>query len=277
MKQTLFEQHLLASARVQTSTGEQPTPYHVYDGHVLLIGGSADFTAVSQLLAGEQVHLARTESGRALMAIYVADDTEASHGPHTELQFAFYVSHQPTAPVQDGPFAPVHFLIADSQARQMCYTIWNNTAETVTYNREILGLTPQLATSTLSRQAGRFSFAFHDTASGDLLARGDVREAARQPLGAVAALFRSFGIRQALRAASMQVVEVTVVNPSTETLPRNADAQTMSVSQEMVTQLFDEKHDHLEIPANSVFSQLDFQPTFLQHMRGFQMVYLNPV
>jgi hypothetical protein len=85
MKQSIFEQYPLAEQKVQTSTGEQPTPYHIYDGHLMLIGGSADYDAVAALLAGEQVYPAKTESDRALMAIYVADETQASHGPHTEL------------------------------------------------------------------------------------------------------------------------------------------------------------------------------------------------
>lgn len=276
MKQTIFEQYPLAPEPVMTSTGPQPTPYHVYDGHLMLIGGSADFAAIRRLLADERVFPAETESGRALMAIYVADDTKASHGPHTELQYSFYVSHQPTAPVKDGPFAPVHYLITDPKARQMCYMIWNNSEATVAYNRDILGLTPRLATSTIERSGGRLRFTFHDAENGGFLAKGDIREATRQPVSAIAALFRSFGIRQALRAAAMKIVDVKVVNPITETLPRNADAQTLSRSQEMVTQLFDPMQDRLEIADDSPFSRLDFKPTFVQHMRGFQMIYDNP-
>ena len=276
MKQSIFEQYPLEEQKIQTSTGEQPTPYHVYDGHLMLIGGSADFAAVDRLLANEQISPARTRSGRAMMAIYVADETEASHGPHTELQVAFYVSHQPTAPVKDGPFAPVHFLVSDPNARQMCYGLWNDTEEVVAYNREILGLPSELAVSTISQQGGRLTFAFHTAANGNLLAHGDVRAPARQPLGAVATLFRSFGVRQALRSASMKVVDVKVVNPITERLPRNADAQTFSTSEKMVTQCFDPAHDQLEIAGASLFGQLDFLPTFVQHMFGFKMVYLNP-
>ncbi|MEZ4664823.1 MAG: hypothetical protein R2911_45415 [Caldilineaceae bacterium] len=276
MPKTIFEQYPIVAQMVQTSMGPQPTPYHVYDGHLILIGGTAEYAAVSRLLANEQVIPARTTSGRALMAIYVADETEASHGPHTELQYAFYVSHQPTTPVQDGPFAPVHFVISDPLARQICYMLWNNTAETVAYNREILGLTPELATSTFERRNGRVAFAFHNAASGKRLANGDVHEAARQPLNAVGALFRTFGIRQALRSAAMKQVPVKVVNPITKVLPRNADAQTIAEPAQMVTQLFDPQQDRLEIAGDSVYGQLDFRPTFVQHMRGFKMVYLNP-
>ncbi|NJN81402.1 MAG: hypothetical protein HC802_03390 [Caldilineaceae bacterium] len=276
MKRSLFERYPLAAQPVQTSAGDQPTPYHVYDGHLMMIGGSADLDAVSRLLAGEQIYPAKTESGRALMAMYVADETEASHGPHTELQFSFYVSHQPTAPVKDGPFAPVHFLVSDPDARQMCFGLWNDTEKTVAYNREVLGLTPELATSTFARQAGQVDFTFHDVEGGALLASGSIHEAARQPLNAVGSLFRSFGVRQALAAASMKEVAVKVVNPINDLLPRNADAQTISASDVIITQHFDPARDKIEIAADSVYSQLDFRPTFVQHMRNFKMVYLNP-
>ncbi len=276
MTETLFERYPLAAQPVSTSAGDQPTPYHVYDGHVLLIGGTADFDGVASMLANEQISPVRTESGRALMAIYVANETEASHGPHTELQISFYVSHQPTIAVKDGPFAAVHFLISDANARQMCHMIWNNSVETVAYNREVLGLTPRLATSEFSRRAGQVDFAFHDAESAALLAQGSVHEATRQPLGAVVALFRSFGVRRALAAASMKEVAVKVVNPVNDVLSRNADAQTVSVSDTIVTQRFDPTNDWLEIAGNSPYSRLDFRPTFVQHMRGFKMVYLNP-
>lgn len=276
MTPTIFERYPLAEEPVMTSAGPQPTPYHVYDGHLLLIGGHADFHAVQKLLVNEQLHPARTVSDRALMALYIADETKASHGPHTELQCAFYGSHQPTAPVRDSPFAPIHYLITEPLARQLCFMLWNNTPETVAYNREILGLTPRLATSTVERAGGHIRFRFDDVESETLLLQGEVHEAPRQPLDAVGALFRAFGLRQALRAAAMKEVSVTVVNPVSAVIPRNADALTIAAPQQIITQLFDAKKDRLKIPSDSAFGQLDFQPTFAQHMRGFQMVYGNP-
>jgi hypothetical protein len=271
----IFQQHPLQDKKVATSAGQQPTPYHVYAGQALMIGGTADYARVSALLAGEQVTPAKTQAGRALMAFWAVDETSASHGAHSEMQISLYVSHRPTAPVKDSPFAPLHFILADAQARQMCHGLWNNTPEVVTYNAEILGLKPKLARSQFTYSKDRFAFSFHDAASGALLAQGDVRQARQSTLGATAALFGAFGLRLALRAASMKVIEVQVVNPISAHLPRNADARTLSHSAKIVAQLFDTKHDHLTL-TDGVYSQLDFRPTFIEHMRGFQLVYLNP-
>ena len=42
MTESLFERHPLADEPVSTSAGPQPTPYHVYDGHLVMVGGTAD-------------------------------------------------------------------------------------------------------------------------------------------------------------------------------------------------------------------------------------------
>ena len=104
----IFQQHPLSKEMVQTSVGAQPTPYHIYDGHAVLIGGTADLAAVKKLLHNERVVPVQTQSGRALMALWAVDEPVASHGAHTEMQVSFYVTHQPTAPVRDGEFAPLN-------------------------------------------------------------------------------------------------------------------------------------------------------------------------
>lgn len=276
MPHPIFEQFPLRSEPVQTSTGPQPTPYHVYDAHAVLIGGTADYAAVARVLASEQVTPAQTTSGRALMAVWAVDEPSASHGPHTELQFSFYVAHgKQKITVKDGPFAALQFLLSRAEGRQMCYGLWNNTAEVVAYNSEILGLTPRLMRSEFSFPAGRVQFAFYDAQSGALLARGDVHHAKNPPLDATIALFRNFGFGAALRAASMKTIETKVVNPISPHLPRNADAPTIASPDALIPQLFDPRQDKLTI-AVAPYAQLDFQPTFVEHLRGFKMVYLTP-
>lgn len=275
MTHPIFQRYPLESEPVQTSTGPQPTPYHIYDGHAVLIGGTADLDAVSRLLQKEHVHLVRTESGRALMALWAVDEPEASHGAHTECQVSFYVSHQPLTPVSDSPFALLKLLVTEPHARQMCHGLWNNTAEVVAYNREILGLSPVLARSEFSQDEDRVRFKFYDDETGAAIAEGSVRQMTRPPLNSVVALFRSFGIRDALRAAATKTVEMYVVNPVSHILAYNADAQTISAPEAIVAQLYDAEHDHVVIH-QAVYGALDFRPDFVEHMRGFRMVYCNP-
>ena len=275
MTHPIFQQYPLEPTMVQTSVGEQPTPYHVYDGHAVLIGGTADFGKVSELLRGEQVYPVKTMSGKTLMALWAVDESSASHGAHSECQVSFYVSHQEVAPIDDSPVALLKFLLTEPHARQMCHGLWNNTPEVVAYNREILGLSPTLVRSEFNYANGRVAFAFHNDADGELISEGDVSALNRPPLSAGIALFRSFGFRQALRAAFMKTVETRVVNPISDVLPHNADAFTISASDSIVAQLFDPARDQITIH-DQIYGSLGFEAAFVEHMRGFKMVYCNP-
>lgn len=263
------------TARHPTRAGEFPSPYHVYDGHAVWIGGTADLAAVRALLRPERVAPATTRSGRALAGVWAVDETDASLGPHTELQFSIYVAPEPPEPVADGPFAALAFLLRDPAARQLCHGLWNNTAEVVAFNREVLGLTPRLGTSRFEASPGRMGFEFTDAETGRAVARGNVRAHARPPMAAMAGLTRSLGLALTLRAAGLKVIETTVVNPVSPALGRNADAQTFAASASIVAQLFDPADDRLEV-LDPTYAALDFRPTFIEHLRGFKMVYLNP-
>ncbi len=271
----IFQQYPIQQNKVHTSAGDQPTPYHVYDAHAILIGGTADYARVKDMLRSEQVTPAQTQSGRALMALWAVDETAASHGAHTEMQVSFYVTPQPVPPVRDGAFALLNFLLNVSGASQMCHGLWNNTREVVAYNREILGLSPRLAHSSFRFESGRAQFQFTDAESGALLSRGDVRMMARQPMDGASALFRSFGFLPALRAMSVKTPVTYVTNPMSDIMPRNARAYTIGASDAMIAQLFDAQQDKVELYAEG-YNALDFQPTFIEHMRGFKLVYLNP-
>lgn len=271
----IFQQHPLSKEMVQTSVGAQPTPYHIYDGHAVLIGGTADLAAVKKLLHNERVVPVQTQSGRALMALWAVDEPVASHGAHTEMQVSFYVTHQPTAPARDGEFAPLNFLLNTPGARQLCHGLWNNTPEVVAYNHEVLGLSPRLSHSSFLCSGNRTRFEFSDAETGQVLMRGDVSTLARQPMNAASAMFKSFGFFKALQAASIKTVTTHVTNPINTVMPRNADAKTLSASDSLIAQLFDPAQDKLELFAQP-YTALDFKPAFIEHMRGFKMVYLNP-
>jgi len=270
----LFKKYPI-TGKVKTSLGEMPTPYQVNDAHAVWIGGTANLASVKAILQNEQVAPLQTTSGKALMAFWAVDERLASLGPHTELQFSFYVTPQPATPVPDEPFALLKALLNNPQVCQMCHGLWNNTPEVVAYNREILGLTPALAKSQFSRIGGRAAFQFTSAADDSLLAHGDVREMARPPMNAMQAMFKSFGLMGTLRAAGAKLVNTRVMNPVNPMLPRNAIAQTFAAYDDAVAQLFDPAHDTLEI-AHPLYGGLDFHPQFVEHMRGFKIVYLEP-
>ena len=270
----LFERFPLSDEPVSTSAGPQPTPYHVYDGHLLLVGGHADLDAVRELLAPESVAPIATDTGRTPMGIYVADETAASHGAHGELQFSFYVSHEQLPPIPDRPFNLSHQLLEEPRARQMCHGLWNDTPAVVAYNREILGLDARLCHYAFERDADRLRFSF-EAPDGAPLARGDLREGTRPTWAATRALFATFGFAAALRAARTKEVAVRVVNPVGEALPHNADARTYTTSQRIATHLFDPTTESLDI-LTAPYDQLGFRPAFVQHMVGFAMVYMEP-
>lgn len=275
MPDTLFTRFPLADEPVATSAGPQPTPYHIYDGHLLLIGGTADLAAVEALLAPESMAPVRTASGRSPMGVWVADEPEASHGAHREAQVSFYVTPEPVAPIADSPFALLRFLLREPTARQMCHGLWNDTEAVVAYNREVLGLSPRLAEISFEAGDGRVRFSATDTESGAPILRGDVRQRRRSSFAASKALFQSFGLIGALEAAATKEVEVTVTNPVSEALPRNADARTVSRPETLIAEVFDPAQDRLELLAPP-YAELDFRPDFVEHMLGLRFVYLPP-
>jgi hypothetical protein len=209
------------------------------------------------------------------MAVWIAQEPEASHGAHGELQMSFYVSREPLPPLPDGAFGLLRFMLEEPLARQMCHGLWNDTAQVVAYNREILSLDARLGRFELERENGRFRFTWRDAAGDAVIARGDLREGKRPTLGATGALFKTFGFRGALRAAAAKTIELRVVNPIGDVLDRNADARTISSIDDTATHLFDPRRESLEILAGP-YADLGFRPEFVQHMRGFKMVYLEP-
>ena len=70
----------------------EPTPYHVYDGTLMMLGGTADGAAASARLAGSGLAPVLDTHGRALMAAWLGDFTAARLGPHQELQFSLFAA-----------------------------------------------------------------------------------------------------------------------------------------------------------------------------------------
>jgi hypothetical protein len=226
----LFQQHPL-TGHISISTGEAPTPYHIYDGHATFVGGTANLDVARELLRDQHCLPVQTRTGRALMAMWIVDGTDASLGPHQELQFSLFVSREPLPPLEPHPFAIPSQMLSNPKMKMMARGLWNNTELVVTYNREYLGLDVSLTRSEIHRENGYKRFNFHD--------------------------------------------EAGVVNPITPVLPDNQVARTYTKPDAMLLQFFDPAKDALEF-GEGPYQRLDFQPDFVQHMRGFKFVYMKP-
>ncbi len=257
------------------STGSVPTPYHIYDGHGLLIGGTADLASAKALLQHEDVVPLETTAGRAVAGVWVVDGTAASLGPHIELQVSLLVAHQPQPPIDDHPLTLLKALSVNPQARMFCHGLWNNTATVVAYNRELLGLDARLCEGEIDRADGRKQFRITDEA-GALLAEGTVREDERPSSKMAWSLLRLLGVRQMMAAASEGWLGASVVNPKSDALPLNGDAQTYVAADTPVVQLFDPATDSLTLGPEAD-AGLAFRPSFLEHFSPFRFVYLSPV
>lgn len=272
-KHKLFQQFPL-EGEAEISVGRVPVPYHIYEGHGLLIGGTADLGAVRESLQDEQVTPLQTSEGKALMSIWVCDFSEASLGPHNELQVAIAVSHEPIAPLDAHPLALLKAIFVNPAVRMLCYGLWNNTTKVVAYNREVLGLNAELNQGEIRRENGIKSFSFRDQA-GTLIFEGQVREARATPMRVGWQFFRLLGFRQTMRAATSAYLGTQVVNRISEVIPYNANAAAYLAADTPVVQFFDPATDALTF-GQEPYRRLGFRPLFLEHFEPFRFVYLAP-
>lgn len=265
------------SSHVTIDQKEYPIPYHVYDGSGLMIGGTADFDAVQSLLADQDVFVIKTVLGRAFIGIWVMDFTDASLGAHLELQISVFVSREELPPVTDHPFALLKLLITDPAPRMMCHGLWNDQHDVVVYNTQLLGLPARRCQGSIQRDTTRHRkhFTFTDIQTGNTILTGDVSESPNPAPATLFSMMGHFGFSNMVRLSTMKVLSVQVVNPIGSVIPHNADAQTYSAADKIVVQQFAPETDSVDLCVQP-YSEISFQPQFLEHFTGLKFIYLNP-
>jgi hypothetical protein len=271
----LFQRYALSSEK-QLSCGIVPIPYHIYDGYGLLIGGTANLSAVKNLLQGEQVMPVETADHQALMAVWVCDFTDASLGPHQELQFSIFVSRRTVNDIEPHPLAVIKVML-HADVRMMCHGLWNNAPRVVAYNRELLGLNANLAKGTIQPDPhnGALTFSFSTDDSNELIFKGRLRQMQRPSYRADFEMMRLLGLKTIQRLAVQPWIAIQVMNPVGKAIPHNAEAQAYTKNESNALRYFDPASDALEF-GNDAYRALQFQPRFVQQMSGFKFVYLNP-
>lgn len=272
-RQSMFAAYPLTGS-VSLSTGPAPTPYHVYDGYGALIGGTANLDAVGQLLASEQVVPLTNEHGQAHVALWLCDFTDASLGPHREFQLSIFVTRKPARPLPASPYALLAAMLSRPDLEMLCHGLWNDTPQVVAYNREHLGLPARLMHGDMTRQDGSLTVNFSDEQDHPLV-RALLHRIEAAGTGAAWSMIRLLGPRRLWSVSRQPWLGLTVVNPISARFAFNGRAMTCAHNARNVIRPFNERVDTLEL-APPGYADLGFRPAFVQHMTGFQFIYLDP-
>lgn len=247
---------------VAVSAGNLPPPYHVYDGHGLLITGHAQAAALTQAFAGQDVFPVLTDAGHAAMGLFIGHFTDTSLGPHLQLQAVALCAPTPGARISNARTAMLAALASRPDWSLLNRHLWTDSAVVVTYNTEYLGMQAALATGEIAHNK-RLSFAFHDAQGA--LASGDLRLNPMSDLRAIWGLMRQIGLHQTQRLARQPFARLHMVHHSTRT-------QTLTAADRRVVTRFDPKRDRLTL--SGPLAAYDFQPLICEHLSPFRHVHL---
>ncbi len=272
----LFEQYPLTGSAVVD--GQQvSTPYHIYDGSIVFMGGTADATAARHLLRDERLTPILDTQGNALMALWLCDFTEANLGAHHELQISLFAAYTPQPAVPAHPFAIYRLLSLNPATMMVCHGLWNNTALVVNYNREVLGLDARLSASQIETlpTPRRRRFRVSDAANGQAIAEGELHEPGQQNARTLWELSAHLGLKGLLNMTRNPFIHVPVINTVNERLADNQIAHTYTRADRQIIRRFDPAADRLSIQ-HETYAPLRFRPSFVQHGYGVRFVYLLP-
>lgn len=270
----LFREYPL-NGTATISTGDVPTPYHVYDGYGLFIGGASNVEAARRLLKDETITPIQTSDGKVVMGIWVCNFSDASLGPHHELQFSFFVAEREAKPIVFHPLNTLVLMLTRPDVRMLCYGLWNNTPTVVAYNRELLSLNACPTESRIEREARKVSFQFRDQMTNRLIVSGEINNPHQASLSATLSLMRKIGLRRTLALAQQPWIRLQVLNPLGVGLNRNATAETFTKNNINAVRYFNQSTDKLEL-GEKAYEALQFTPYCVQYMDGFKFVYLHP-
>lgn len=271
----LFKQYPLDS-EIQLGGETLTSPYHIYNGSILFIGGKANAEAAKTLLRDEALTPILDKDGDALAALWICDFTEANLAPHHELQVSIFASFKPQTPVDAHPFAIYRLLTLNPETMMVCHGLWNNTERVVRYNQEHLGLNARVCDSTIDidKSTNQWRIHFADAELNQPLLDANL-SLPKQPSPAVLwDMSRHLGFGGLLKTMRAPFIHVPVVNTVSQYATANKIAKTYTKSDRQSIFKFNPADKiHLKAPA---YQGLDFRPSFVQHNDGVRFVYLRP-
>ncbi|MGV2980765.1 hypothetical protein ACERNI_11220 [Camelimonas sp. ID_303_24] len=273
LKQQLFQRFPLDGSVIVAGEG-LTTPYHIYNGTMLSLGGTVDGRVAAGFLATEHLEPVMDTDGRALAAIWVCDFTEANLGAHHELQISLFATRREVQRLPANAFSYYRALTAIPDLMMVCHGLWNNTQRVVRYNAEHLMLNAKLTQSEVELSGDRWTFQFRD-AGGKMIAEGSAPSLRRQPSGASWRIARQMGLGGMLRLLRTPVFRMPVVNTRRQADDRNHFCITYTACQKpLIRESADE--DRIVI-SHSSYSELDFKITFVQQLKDIGFIFLRPL
>ncbi len=261
------------NGEVALSTGSAPKPYHVYDGHGLVLVGHCDAAALMDGLAGQDVHPVLTEGGKGILVLFICDFAQASHGAHLEFHITALSAPKAGERLSDDPAAALAALATRKDWGVLSLHLWNDTSKVVAYNTEYLGLDAQPCSGRVEVTEGRLVF---DFSVGDAkLISGSVRRNAKSDAGLMLRVIRQLGWSGLWDAMRRQPAEARVINRKSAPVPRNGRALTLTAPDTMVVTEVNSELDRIEFSEGPLASYA-FSPRILEHVAPFRFVYLHP-
>lgn len=271
-KSILFGDHPL-DGEVTISGEALSTPYHVMDGALFLVGGTAEAKVASELLLPADLVPVVDSQGRALAAVWICDFTKANLGPHHELQISLFAAPRPIAPVPASPYAVLRTLVTASPARMVCHGLWNSTKRVVRYNREHLCLDAKISHSDITIGKKRINFQF-PSEDGHLIADGEFIIGQRQSIRTFWQIMRHVGFGNMLVSMRKPYLTVPVIGTAGPSSGPVVICQTHSFSEKQSIRRFGAE-DRLTI-RHPAYQRLGFQPGFVQHLQRIGFVFGRP-
>lgn len=255
------------------SDGERISlPYHIYDGEMLMIGGTIEYDAARDLLKHETVEPMLTASGRSPFAIWVCNFTDSNVGSHQELQFSLFTSKK-AEPLINQPYALIARMALDGGLRMICHGLWNSTARVVDCNREVFGLDAHLNSGVIHRLDSQWVFKLEAEDQSPLIS-GKLAEQKGLMPGTVIDILSLVGWRNTLAMMRQPWLEMRVINPI-GIWKVNKTALTGATGGQRNFRTFDPARDTLTIHAPS-YANAGFKPDYIYEVRGVKFVYNEP-
>lgn len=272
LKQQLFQRFPLDGS-VFVAGEKLTTPYHIYDGTMLSLGGTVDGEVAARFLKAEDLEPVLDTDGRALAAIWICDFIKANLDAHHELQISLFATRCQVKPVRANEFSFYSALKDIPDIMMVCHGLWNNTERVVRYNQEHLLLNARLAKSKVDFSGDNWTFEFRDV-GGQLIAEGSVTATRRQRARATWKIAREMGVRGLLNRLRAPFFEMTVVNTRRQDEVRNHFCATYTACKKPFIRC--STNQDLIFIKEPLYAELGFRISVVQMLNDIGFIFMQP-